>query len=192
MGRAAGGRAATRGTRAIPELTVNHGAPAFEARTQPFQALCEQLATAGTLSQVAAASFGSFGVDGTFRPDAPTEAPIRYVASSGSMNALSDALLRGGNATGGDPLAAISFGTMVGALEPLECGGGWRLKGKKGELLGDFDWVVVSSSTIAHPRWTSTFGGEAPLIRAAAVLGDAPLDASLAQLAQMRSSPVTA
>ena len=58
--------------------------------------------------------------------------------------------------------------------------------------LGDFDWLVVTSTAIGHPRWRAAFGGEPPLIEAAAALGDPALDAALAALAPLSAKPVTA
>ena len=70
--------------------------------------------------------------------------------------------------------------------------GGWRLTSNKGEALGDFDWLVVTSTAIGHPRWRAAFGGEPPLVEAAATLGDTALDAALAALAPLSATPVTA
>lgn len=70
--------------------------------------------------------------------------------------------------------------------------GGWRLTSNKGEALGDFDWLVVTSTAIGHPRWRAAFGGEPPLVEAAAALGDTALDAALAALAPLSAKPVTA
>ena len=70
--------------------------------------------------------------------------------------------------------------------------GGWRLTSNKGEALGDFDWLVVTSTAIGHPRWRAAFGGEPPLVEAAATLGDTALDAALAALAPLSAKPVTA
>jgi len=48
----------------------------------------------------------------------------------------------------------------------------------------------VTSSAVAHPRWTTTFGGEPPLAVAARELQDPGLLASLAALAPLRAKPV--
>ena len=58
MGRGAGGRAATRGTRA-PELRVNHGAPAFKARTPRFEGLCDAIGAQGSSAPRRISSAGS-------------------------------------------------------------------------------------------------------------------------------------
>eukprot|EP00966_Prymnesium_polylepis_P105606 2445961-Prymnesium_polylepis.2 len=109
MGRAPGGRAATRGTRGRPDLVVNHGAPAFEARSPQFKRMCEHLLEADALTKISPDKIGTFGTDGTFEPEAPG-APTRYVARSGSMSALCHALLG----------ATPSVSTACVAPAPLE------------------------------------------------------------------------
>ena len=42
----------------------------------------------------------------------------------------------------------------------------------KGEPLGTYDFLVITSTGLAHPRWRTTFGGEPPLVEAAAALAD--------------------
>merc|ERR1719424_1472954 len=106
------------------------------------------------------------------------------------MNVLTEALLRGGDPAG-QPLATTVLGTMVSHVEATP-GGGWRLASKKGDDLGEFDWLVVTSTGFVHPRWTSTFGGEPPLVEAARALGDSALDTTLSALAPLTSNPVTA
>ena len=101
------------------------------------------------------------------------------------MNALCDGLL-----CGESTLANFTPGTMVTKVEPVAAQ--WRLTSKGGVDLGTFDWLVVSSTGLAHPRWRTTFGGEPPLVEAAAALGDTALDATLAALAPLQSKSVTA
>lgn len=203
MGRQPGGRATTRGTREKPELIINHGAPAFSAHTAAFRDTCFDLMRTGVLLRAPKEyAFGKLTADGSFLAEAAkeAEAPARFVASNGSMSSLAAALLRGGDA-GGKPLARTFYSTMVGemvfgttvgeitsvcaeaseaseALRPA-----WVLKSKKGEPLGDFDFLVVSSATVGHPRWTATFGGAPPL--AASAQADPALRASLDALAAL-------
>ena len=66
MGRAAGGRAATRTTRERPALQINHGAPAFAAHTPSFATLCEKLTEAGALKSLPTPA--TLKVGGTLRP----------------------------------------------------------------------------------------------------------------------------
>lgn len=193
MGRGTGGRAATRGTRERPNLRVDHGVPAFSAHTPNFQALCDSFVRAGSLQRCSQHQpplvFGTLKADGSFQAEAAELVP-RYVAAPGlGMSSVSEALLRGGD-LGADPLAQTTFGTMVDKVEADD--GGWRLRSRKGDDLGTFDWLVVTSTGFAHPRWRAAFGGEPPLVEAAAALGDAALDNALAHLAPLASKPVIA
>lgn len=195
MGRGAGGRAATRGTRDKPSLRLDHGAPAFSAHTPTFAALCDSLVEFNALRRHTDqdGSFGMLKVGGVFEAEA-TPPPQRYLPAHGKgMSAMCDALLRGDS--GGNAMTFNGFGTMVTRVEAATSGadfGGWHLASKKGDDLGLFDWLVVTSTGIAHPRWRTTFGGEPPLVEAAAALGDRHLDATLASLAPLTSKPVIA
>jgi len=92
----------------------------------------------------------------------------------------SEALLRG-CAAGEEapPLADCRWGHVVREISPRP-GGGWVLRGSaKGKPEGfvfEADWLVAATSSIAHPRWTTTFGGEPPLLKGAAALGVAGSD----------------
>ncbi|EOD22426.1 hypothetical protein EMIHUDRAFT_469647 [Emiliania huxleyi CCMP1516] len=185
MGRASGGRAATRGTRDDPGLRVDHGVPAFAALTPEFGALCESLVAADVLRRCDGdgSAFGVLRSSGTFEAEDAAGAPTRYRPPVGKgMNALCDGLL-GGEST----LANFTPSTMVTKVEPVAAQ--WRLTSKGGVDLGTFDWLVVSSTGLAHPRWRTTFGGEPPLVEAAAALGDTALDATLAALVPLQSKP---
>jgi predicted NAD/FAD-dependent oxidoreductase len=211
MGRGPGGRAATRGTRERPELSVNHGAPAFAAHTPEFTALCDGLAASagGVIERVAPSSskamrFGVIKPDGSFEVEDAMKSPTRFAPLDGSgMGSFCDSLLRGGEPPSSPLLAETAFGSMVGSVEAVvrskptdsqRKGGStqWALSSNKGEPLGTFDFLVVSSTAIAHPRWRTTFGGEPPLVEAAASLGDPHLDAALSALVPLSSKPVTA
>ena len=202
MGRGPGGRATTRGTRERPELRVDHGAPSFAARSARFGALCEELAGSGGALQHSDELVGILDTDGSFV--AEEQAPTRYVGRPGhGMSSLCEALLRGGQPSA-PMLAKCSFGTMVSQVERVDaathdgaCAAGsgtrpaWRLRSNKGNDLGLFDWLVVTSTGLAHPRWTSAFGGPPPLVDAAATMNDANLSAALDALAPLTSKPVT-
>lgn len=194
MGRGPGGRAATRTTREHPALRIDHGVPAFSAHSAAFTSLCTDLTGAGVLRQCTptSAAFGTLTAQGAFVAEDAAVAPKRFAAADGKgMNALCDALLRGGD-LGANPLCEVSFGNMVSHVD-RSADGQWCLADKKGEALSDgFDWLIVTSTALAHPRWRSTFGGEPPLVRAAASVGDASLDEALTALAPLTSKPVTA
>ena len=185
MGRAAGGRTAVRTTRERPELRINHGAPAFAAHSKTFSELCEGLVAKEVLHRQTE-PFGILHTDGSFNQEECT--PTRYVPINGSGQ-FCEALLRGGDLSASS-LATASFGTMVNKFERI--GDSWSLFAKGGAPLGEFDWIVITSTAIAHPRWTSTFGGDPPLVAAASTLDDRALSASLGALAPLRSKPVMA
>lgn len=193
MGRGTGGRAATRSTREKPGLRVDHGVAAFAAHTPSFTALCESLVSVGALRRCGTAdAFGRLAADGTFAPETPADAPTRYCAPEGKgMSTLCDALLR---ADDGSQIADATLGTMVAQVEASTASDApprWKLTSRRGDDLGTYDWLVVTSTGIAHPRWRATFGGEPPLVEAAAALHDPRLDAALAALAPLTAKPVT-
>lgn len=195
MGRAPGGRATTRGTRERPELRVDHGAPAFAAHTPRFESLCESMVAANALEKVGPPlAFGTLKADNSFELEDAAAAPTRYVATNGQgLGALCEALLRGGSAAASP--VQINFSTMVGKVEASTTDAGatqWTLSSNKGVPLGSYDFLVITSTGLAHPRWRTTFGGEPPLVEAAAALGDATLGAALSSLAPLTSKPVTA
>ena len=194
MGRGTGGRAATRITRDKPDLRVDHGVPSFSVYTTSFRTICDSLVEANILQRCDGRQFGSIRSDGSFEAEEAKDAPMRYRAAEGKgMNTLCDALLRGKD--GVPQVVETTLGTMVSGLEPIRTDAQpvrWRLTSKTGADLGVFDWLVVTSTGVAHPRWRAAFGGEPPLVEAAASLHDAPLDATLAALAPLTAKPVTA
>ena len=127
MGRGAGGRAATRGTRGRPELRANHGAPVFKARTPRFEGLCDAIGS----QAINAPRRHLFG-----RPRATVRlrrrrAPALRVAAA-RMGAFCEALLRGGAAAPAPPLAQTTFGTMVASVAASRSGRAtqWTLTSK--------------------------------------------------------------
>lgn len=195
MGRSCGGRAATRISRDLPALRVNHGAPSFSARTKRFEELCDKLVARNALARCDTAAFkhGTLTRDGRFMPEDLSSAPPRYTSSEGlGMSAFCESLLSAQevSSTTKDSFLQTVFGTMVSKIDPID--DGWRLFSRSGEPLGDFDWLVVTSTGLAHPRWRDTFGGEPPLVEAAKMRADPSLDAALAALAPLTSKPVTA
>eukprot|EP00927_Polykrikos_kofoidii_P051119 TRINITY_DN44925_c0_g1_i1.p1 TRINITY_DN44925_c0_g1~~TRINITY_DN44925_c0_g1_i1.p1 ORF type:complete len:398 (+),score=63.50 TRINITY_DN44925_c0_g1_i1:65-1258(+) len=188
MGRAAGGRAATRRTREKEQLRVDHGAPAFSVRTPQFQELCDNLQSEAAVAPVTDAAFGCLGVDGEFVAEAP--ARLRFNGGAAGMAGFCDALLRGCTPCG-NFLADRKYGAMVRGVERAADGTWTLLDGDEG-VLGNFDWLMVSGSGIAHPRWTATFGGPPPLAAAAEKLGDDGLNSAICAIAAVESRPVTA
>eukprot|EP00951_Prasinocladus_malaysianus_P050176 scaffold677743_cov57-Prasinocladus_malaysianus.AAC.1 len=68
---------------------------------------------------------------------------------------------------------------------------GWRLYAKDSSCLGEYDWLAVAGSGVAHPRWSKAFGGPPPLVAAVEAEPDAKLKESLEALAGIDSNPVT-
>ena len=196
MGRGPGGRTATRRSRETP-LKVDHGAPCFDVRKKSgFHEVAESLVETGHLARVGkdGRQWRYFAkVEKDTAPMAfPTEGYAAYVGTPG-MSALCDGLLASADAG----RVTTHFATKVDGLEVLDADGGmaWRLYGgggrdKPSKDLGTFDYLVVTGSGIAHPRWEAMFGQEAPLIKALSPPTD-KVAALLQAVAQIKSSPVT-
>ena len=184
MGRGPGGRAATRTTRDDPRLRVSHGAPAFRVTDERFRALLAALPDGATAP--ASAPAGALTPANEFVPEAPAR-ERRHGGGGRGTSALCEGLLAASGAV------ERRFGTMVREIEALPGADGptWRLVDRDGAEIGRFDWLAVSGSGIAHARWTASFGGEPPLVTAAARLGDAALTAALARVGEVASRPVT-
>mmetsp|Transcript_28054 Transcript_28054/g.53409 ORF Transcript_28054/g.53409 Transcript_28054/m.53409 type:complete len:446 (-) Transcript_28054:171-1508(-) len=189
MGYAAGGRTATRGSRDIPALRINHGAPCFDVVSPRFRMACEELAAEGFVKPFD-------GVCGTlscgdssyeFTPNAHSDL---FVGTPG-MSALCRGLLNGVSQTEDCNLqVSPRFSTMVRGIKWVQ-GSGWRLYDETNELLGEFDWLAITSSGICHSRWTDTFGDQPPMLEAAAALGDPHLDQAIACVAKLDNHPVS-
>jgi len=196
MGRGVGGRSATRRSREMPELLLDHGVPAFSARTESFAELCERFVDAGHLGRLSktdpSQSIGILRQDGTYEAEPSDDTPPRFTAAAGKgISTFCEGLIRGGGDNSSSPIVSTVFSTMVKELVPLD-EGGWRLAGKDGTDLGEFDWLVVAGNVLGHPRWSSAFGGSPPLVAAAGQMDDAPLHDALAALSKLQHNPVTA
>lgn len=179
MGRGAGGRTSTRRTRELPGIGLNHGAPLFHislanANVEPLIAALKAanriVDWRGTFGSVDAIT-GALGRGSASRgePSAP-ELFARYAGVPG-MSSLADGILE----LAGKGSAEAKYGTKIGSFRPHSKGVafGWELQDKDGNDLGEFDWIVVTSASLAHPRWRETFG-EAPPIELAARLSGSP------------------
>jgi hypothetical protein len=174
IGRGPGGRAATRTTRNFPGLRLDHGTPGFLASEARTVALCNELCQVGALG-VAAHGYGTLRADGSWEEEkAVPHGGRRYVGGNRGLAGASEALLRGGDPSAA-PLADCRWGHVVRQVSPRP-GGGWVLSGTaKGSEEGfsfEADWVVASTASVAHGRWTETFGGPPPLVQAAEALCD--------------------
>ena len=65
----------------------------------------------------------------------------------------------------------------------------WQLKDKSNEVIDTADWLIVAGSGIAHPRWTTAFGGEPPLIAAEVESPDTKLRQALDTIGKQEVSP---
>lgn len=189
-GRGPGGRAASRRSRQDPELCLDHGAPLFSISGEPAPTLLDPLLRRGVVRPW---SDGIRGLDGegrlTLTPDSPY-CRGRLFRGHGGMDSLCRGLLELADQQGHGPIAA-HFGILVRQLRRLE-GGGWQLLDAAGTVLATVDWLLLSSTLLAHPRSRLLLNWpEVPLQQAvrhgpAAAL-DPGLDHALAAIASLRS-----
>ena len=209
-GRGAGGRAGSRRSRRDPGLCIDHGAPLFNIeagpRAEPPPALLEPLLAAGAIEPWRGELALLRGEDQLqLGVGDPLTSGALY-AGRGGMDQLAAGLLAlavhspdqppgpsphqspGHGASAGPPQSLQThFATFVRHLQPRP-GGGWRLLGGAGELLGESDWLVLSGTLLAHPRSLLLLDWpEVPLQAAAAALGDLQLDHALTTIAGIRS-----
>ena len=215
MGRGPGGRAGTRRSRSLPGLAVNHGAPTFDVRTDEGTAIMERLEAAGHAAEYVGVR-GVLSAERGFSKSAASA--VNWAGAGGSgMAGVSEGLLEEARKAGTPGSLACHYGAMVHALVPTMAAGGggggggevagWSLVGADGSTLGatedgaapppaPFDWLVVSGSGAAHPRWSEAFAGrEAPLLAAASALRsehgfeDEALTAALACIGAQEAAP---
>ncbi|MDR9490263.1 MAG: FAD-dependent oxidoreductase, partial [Spiribacter sp.] len=188
IGRGPGGRASTRKTRAIPELRINHGAPYADISTEPGQALLRRLGAATQPYHGERLIIDGRTGETQARVQAASERLI--TGADGEMANIAGAMLEDAH-SGLLPGITTAYSSMVRGITRAEGGDApWILSDKDGEALGRADWLVVAGSGIAHPRWSATFGGEPPLVAAAAALNDPRLDQALTTIAQQSAAPV--
>lgn len=180
-GRGPGGRASTRFSRLDKDFRLDHGAPLLNLSGGADPQLLAPLLEAGWLTPwvgQAARLEGEAKLQ-LERPDA--HGLGRLLVGSGGMHQLCRGLLQ---LAGTD--VDVNFGSFVRQLERRR-GGPWRLLGVGGELLAEADWLVLSSTLLAHPRSQLLFGWpEVPLKAAAASLDDLQLDHALTTIAGIR------
>ena len=182
IGRGPGGRASTRKTRAIPKLGINHGAPHADITTR------EGLDLIASLGDAIKPYTGIRGVidgqTGVFQPQKSRDGEAFIIGRNNEMANIAGAMLLPGINT--------QYSTMVRGLDRHGSGdhAEWVLSDKTGAAVGRADWLLVSGSGIAHPRWADTFGGEPPLVTAAARLHGPQLNDALAIIAQQKAAPV--
>ena len=188
IGRGPGGRGATRKTRSIPELSINHGVPYADISTEQGRAL---LATMGDSIQPYAGTRGVVdGATGAFMPQGESDGVRLIRGANGEMANIAASLLQDGN---GDHLPPVTtaYSTMVrGLARGTTPADPWILTDRQGDEVGRADWLIVAGNGVAHPRWSDTFGGEPPLVGAASALDDDQLNESLRVIGQQTAAPV--
>ena len=185
MGRGLGGRAATRKSRDDARIMVSHGCPAFEASDAGALGVCEELEAAGHLRSYADGGGVDDGGVGAGTGDGDSAGAARVFHGHPGMNSLCEGLVEGCPFT-------PRFKQMVRKVAFDAASKRWLLEGGDEESLGEYDWLIVSGSGLAHPRWTKTFGGPPPLLEAAGRF-DPPcdgLDRALAVIGEMEANPV--
>ena len=190
IGRGPGGRAATRKSRSIPQMSINHGAPFADISTPQGLELLRSLSYA---IKPYAGRQAILDLNGQMQRSSQQEAGSELITGhDGEMASISGSMLCDQK---GDRLPAIetAYSTMVrGLAKPDGPDSQWHLRDKSGEVIGVADWLIVSGNGIAHPRWSEIFGGEPPLVEAASVLGDQTLESALSVIAQQMAVPVLA
>lgn len=188
-GRGPGGRAASRRSRQDPELCLDHGAPLLSIAADPPPALLDPLLRRGV---VAPWSDTIRGLDGDGRLLVTPDSPYcrgRLFRSQGGMDGLCRGLLELAEQGGHGPIEG-HFGVLVSQLRRQQCGG-WQLLDATGTELAQVDWLLLSSTLLAHPRSRLLLNWpEVPLqhaLRQAPATMDPRLDHALAAIASLRS-----
>ena len=180
-GRGPGGRASTRRSRHDAELRIDHGAPLLNITGETAPRLLQPLLEGGWIEPWQGAIAQLQG-ESTLRPGQADALGLgQLYRGLGGMDHLCRGLLSLAQ-NGCD----THYGTLVRHLDRE--GGPWCLLGRNRELLGQADWLVLSSTLLAHPRSRAIFGWEdVPLQVAAAPLGDLQLEHALTVIAGIRS-----
>jgi predicted NAD/FAD-dependent oxidoreductase len=181
LGRGTGGRAGSRRSRRDAGLLIDHGAPLLNITAEPPPQLLAPLLAGGwlepCLARVAALQGESRLVSGC----SDGLLAGRLYRGRGGMEQLCRGLLELAG-----PAVQTHFGTVVRhlAVTPAGC---WQLRNAEGALLEEADWLVLSSTLLAHPRSQALLGWPAvPLRQVAAGLGDLQLDHALTTIAGLR------
>lgn len=192
IGRGPGGRASARRTRSVPDLFVNHGCPYANATSTEGRSLLSSLPRAVRFDGVRASLNAATGA--VVERDDDDDQEEAWTGADGDVSSIASDLLEGATDSSRSSVAT-RYRTMVRGLS-RDADGGWELRDGSGTVVGSADWLVVSGSSIAHPRFSSVFGGVPPLVEAAAAadesVRDPALDRALAAIARQESSPVLA
>ena len=189
-GRGPGGRAASRRSRQDSELCLDHGAPVLSIVGEPAPALLDPLLRRGV---VLPWSGTIRGLNGEGRLRLSPESPYcrgRLFRGEGGMDSLCRGLLELAGLEGHGPIDG-HYGVLVRQLRRLQPRG-WQLLDAEGTVLAEVDWLLLSSTLLAHPRSRLLLNWpEAPLQQALrqgpAAPPDPRLDHALAAIASLRS-----
>lgn len=181
IGRGPGGRASSRRSRSDGPLRIDHGAPLLNITAEPPPQLLEPLLAGGWI-EPSPARLATLEGEAELRPgSADGLLAGRLYRGCGGMEQLCQGLLELAGAG-----VEAHYNTVVRDLA-VDPAGRWRLLGADGALLQEVDWLVLSSTLLAHPRSQALLGWPAvPLRQAAAGLHDLQLDHVLATIAGIR------
>ena len=196
-GRGPGGRAATRRSREDAGLQLDHGAPLLNLTSEAWAtgvasgaagshgvspiSLIEELVDGGWLEAWSGAR-ARLDVHGCLHPTSldPLGEGLLY-RGRGGMEHLCQGLLSLAGST-----VTTHFGTLVRDVRPLPTGG-WQLLDGEGRVLDQVDWLILSSTLLAHARVQLVLAWDkVPLVEAARGLDDPRLDHALASIAGLR------
>lgn len=180
-GRGPGGRASTRRSRQDPALRIDHGAPLFNITAETDPHLLQPLLSGGWIEPWPGVIAQLQGESSLRLGQSDAMGLGTLYRGLGGMDHLCQGLLS---------LASEAFeahyGTLVRFLAWQD--GLWQLYGPDRQLLGQAQWLVLSSTLLAHPRSRMIFGWhDVPLKEAAAALADLQLDHALTLIAGIRT-----
>ena len=197
-GRGSGGRCSSRKSteeRLGPsglDMAITHGTPAFDAKSEQFRDIAEDLVHQGLLERwddcrMGIVEVGEKGVPkgesvdahNVFHVPPNTHTLYRGRPETNRMEGVCDVLLEGATLRPKILVSRIEPASTSSALAPsLRSASGsassgsalsastlpsWELFGREGESLGEYDWVVVTGTTAASDRWRAAFQTEPPL-----------------------------
>lgn len=181
IGRGPGGRSGSRRSRGDAALVIDHGAPLLNLTAEPPPQLLEPLLAGGWIEPFALRVATLRGEAQLSQGSADGLLAGRLYRGRGGMEQLCRGLL---DLAG--PGVDSHFSSLVRDLT-VDRDGRWQLRDTEGALLQEADWLVLSSTLLAHPRSQALLGWSAvPLRQVAAGLGDLQLDHVLATIAGIR------
>ena len=173
MGRGLGGRSSTRTSRDDPRIAINHGAPSADIRTREGASIMKDLERGGYATKISGSEPTSSDILERWRGDP-------------NMSTLCRGLTRGRE-------FETYFKTMVRRVEPIIVGDsveGWTLLDKDDQVILRTDWLIVSGSGAAHPRWRAAFKSEPPIIEAAREIDNEELNNAIELIGSIDARPV--